>query len=356
MTTCSKNTTVYFDTPPPQHLTNEPNATPQLQNTISSYEQIVADQQNEIIFNDNKKLQTMLNNEAEKYATKINYIDSKDIFIVAHPIANGSVSNIHKGIIIPTLSEIIVKVIDKQYILKKKWTSNVVTEIIVLNKFRHKFIVKCYGIALTDTSIWIILENCYVGSIKYLFSQKFNEKLLKNIVFELILALGFLHTNHVMHRDIKEDNILLGNDGHLRLCDFNCSKIFTCQSPHTTSSYVGTPFYMPPDIKQGNYTYSIDWYELGIVIVRLILYDKHLCLYELHNIKFNDKEQLGAVFDAHKISVDGNLIDLITKLTDKNATYRLGTSKEILTHPWFASMDSNNMDVNSENNLFMLIK
>ena len=80
---------------------------------------------------------------------------------------------------------------------------------------------------------------------------------------ELVLALEYLHDNGVVYRDVKPENILIDAQGHVRLTDFGLGK-------GMTDSFCGTTEYLAPEIlnKEG-YTYSVDWYSLGLVMFEM---------------------------------------------------------------------------------------
>ena len=94
---------------------------------------------------------------------------------------------------------------------------------------------------------------------------------------QIVLALGFLHSNNVAHRDLKPENILLDSDGYLALTDFGIAKIF--DKMETSGSICGTLEYMAPEILQGTgHTLSVDWWSLGILIYQMIFGKTPYCV------------------------------------------------------------------------------
>jgi serine/threonine protein kinase len=87
---------------------------------------------------------------------------------------------------------------------------------------------------------------------------------------ELVLALEYLHDNGVVYRDVKPENILIDAQGHVRLTDFGLSKGGLNSGKGMTDSFCGTTEYLAPEIlnKEG-YTYSVDWYSLGLVMFEM---------------------------------------------------------------------------------------
>ena len=87
----------------------------------------------------------------------------------------------------------------------------------------------------------------------------------------MILAIDYLHKSGVVYRDLKPENILIDNEGHIKLTDFGLSKEGLDQNGGMTESFCGTTEYLAPEIiKDKQYSYSVDWYSLGLVILEMV--------------------------------------------------------------------------------------
>ena len=80
----------------------------------------------------------------------------------------------------------------------------------------------------------------------------------------------------MIYRDLKPENILLNEDGYLLVCDFGISKLIDPEEAELAYDFIGTPEYMAPEMlraKSGKtgYTFSVDWWALGILIYEMII-------------------------------------------------------------------------------------
>ncbi|PAV80079.1 hypothetical protein WR25_25899 isoform B [Diploscapter pachys] len=104
---------------------------------------------------------------------------------------------------------------------------------------------------------------------------------------EIVLALGYLHANNIVYRDLKLENLLLDKDGHIKIADFGLCKE-EISFGDKTSTFCGTPEYLAPEVLEDNdYGRSVDWWGVGVVMYemlcgRLPFYSKdHQKLFEL---------------------------------------------------------------------------
>uniref|UniRef100_A0A2C9KNW7 Protein kinase domain-containing protein n=1 Tax=Biomphalaria glabrata TaxID=6526 RepID=A0A2C9KNW7_BIOGL len=152
----------------------------------------------------------------------------------------------------------------------------------------HPNMPKFYGMHLkrrqlgsaTEDQIWIVMELCKGGSVTDLArhliskSQCLEEVLIAFILMETLQVLVHLHSNNVIHRDVKGHNILLTSAGNIKMVDFGVSGHL--QSPtDRKKTHVGTPYWMAPEViaceQQLDYTYDVrcDVWSLGITAIEL---------------------------------------------------------------------------------------
>lgn len=155
----------------------------------------------------------------------------------------------------------------------------------------------------------------------------------------MILAVGYLHEKGILHRDLKLENILIDEDGYLKIIDFGLSK--KLKPNQKTSTMVGTSFYKAPEIVLGkNHDKNVDWWSVGI------------CLYALLTYRFpfmdDDKKKQDSMITSGKYTWDpkfdisDTLKDLVARLLQTNVKKRLGSTndyKEVLSHKFFKGID-----------------
>jgi calcium-dependent protein kinase len=97
----------------------------------------------------------------------------------------------------------------------------------------------------------------------------FNESEAAQIMKKLIRAVNHCHASGVVHRDIKPENIMIGRDGEIKLIDFGLSRR-VADKYSTMSTIAGTPFYMAPEVLDGEYDSSCDIWSLGVLLYVLV--------------------------------------------------------------------------------------
>lgn len=199
--------------------------------------------------------------------------------------------------------------------------------------------------------IYVIIEElCTGGNINsnYQYIQKPKLKLIKKWIKEILAGLDFLHTNHLIHHDIKCENIYLDRiSGHLKIGCIGVLERLPEGVDHF-EKYAGTPEYMAPEVNEGKYNYKADIYSLGLSLVELLTVQKPYkeCEGAL-NIYINKKK--GIMPESFNIITDKGIREFI--MLCLNTENKRPTAKEILEHnKWL-----NDKNV-SENNSIIEIK
>ena len=173
------------------------------------------------------------------------------------------------------------KVAIKQMILSKQPRKElIVNEILVMKDSRHKNIVNFLEAYLrTDDDLWVVMEFMEGGSLTDIIENSpandtsrspLTEPQIAYIVRETCQGLKFLHDKHIIHRDIKSDNVLLDTRARVKITDFGfCARLTDKRSKRATM--VGTPYWMAPEVvKQREYDEKIDVWSLGIMTIEML--------------------------------------------------------------------------------------
>uniref|UniRef100_A0A7S4L655 cAMP-dependent protein kinase n=1 Tax=Paramoeba aestuarina TaxID=180227 RepID=A0A7S4L655_9EUKA len=236
-----------------------------------------------------------------------------------------------------------LKQMRKKDIVRLRQVEHIANEKNILMSVKHPFIVNMYASFQDAGHLYMLLEYVQGGE---LFSHlrkagRFSAGVTRFFAAEITLALDYLHSQEIVYRDLKPENLLIDADGHVKITDFGFAKIV----PDRTWTLCGTPEYLAPEIIQSKgHGKAVDWWALGILIFEMLagqppFYDENpFALYE--------KILAGQVqFPSH---FDSHVKDLVRKLLTFDKTRRLGSLKgggeDIKKHKFFKGIDWKEFD------------
>eukprot|EP01088_Endostelium_zonatum_P015685 TRINITY_DN3966_c0_g1_i1.p1 TRINITY_DN3966_c0_g1~~TRINITY_DN3966_c0_g1_i1.p1 ORF type:complete len:390 (+),score=112.26 TRINITY_DN3966_c0_g1_i1:61-1230(+) len=148
----------------------------------------------------------------------------------------------------------------------------ILLEIDILKDCRHKNIVNYIGSWLGDNELLIAMEYCGGGSvsdIEDVLDEGLTEEQIASICRDCLVGLQYLHSCKKIHRDIKAGNILLTENGDVKLADFGVSTQLT-NTMSKRNSFIGTPYWMAPEVIEGlKYDFLVDVWSLGITAIEM---------------------------------------------------------------------------------------
>lgn len=102
--------------------------------------------------------------------------------------------------------------------------------------------------------------------------RMFSEERTRFYGAEIISALGYLHSQNIIYRDLKLENLLLDKDGHIKIADFGLCKE-DIRYGITTKTFCGTPEYLAPEVLEDNdYGRAVDWWGIGVVMYEMVCF------------------------------------------------------------------------------------
>ncbi len=237
-------------------------------------------------------------------------------------------------------------------IKKRKNKSNdekeILNEIAILKTLDHPKILKVIDFYSTPKKYYIITEYCPEGELfnEIIKIGKFDEGHAAFIINQILKAITYCHKMNIIHRDIKPENIMITNrekNGCLqvKLIDFGTAKIF--EKGQEENRYVGSSYYMAPEIIKRKYDEKCDLWSIGVVLYILLTgrppFDGNDDDEIIENVKKGVFDKWSYPFPL----LSEQAKDLIFKLLQYDPKKRI-SAEQALEHPWFKTAEFKNRD------------
>ncbi|CAM9547943.1 unnamed protein product, partial [Heterosigma akashiwo] len=162
-----------------------------------------------------------------------------------------------------------MKVLRKSLIAEKGQIEHTKIEFRIFCAIRHPFICRLRYAFQNDEKLYLVTDYYCGGSLFYHLrkAQRFGEDRARFYMAEILSALEHLHKNQIIYRDLKLENVIMDQEGHLAITDFGLSKM-GCEDAQT---FCGTAEYMAPELVKGQtYTGAVDWWSFGIMVYEMM--------------------------------------------------------------------------------------
>ena len=221
-------------------------------------------------------------------------------------------------------------------------------EIEILKKLDHPDIVRIIESFNTKNSYILITEYCEGGELFDQVKNQLSETQIAVIFRQLLSGLAYLHSNNIVHRDLKLENILIneiekskttGEDlFNIKIIDFGTARIF--DKNRKPQSIVGSSYYIAPEVLRQKYNKECDLWSVGVILYMFIVGHAPFDGCDDEEITNNIQKGVYKKNDRRWIKASKEVKDLIQKLLTYKPSQRL-TAIQALEHPWFKQTDSN---------------
>lgn len=264
---------------------------------------------------------------------------TKSRYTIMEQVGKGSYGNVQRASLKFDRSigrSFAVKTIEKGKYIKE--IRRFLREIEILKNLDHPNIIRFFEAYESKNAYFIVQEFCGGGDLGQIFEMqclKFNEDDARDFMWQIMLAINYLHSKGIAHRDIKPENFLLldKTQSTLKLIDFGLSATL-CSGDETSKETCGSPFYMAPEVLEKNYTCLCDVWSAGVILFNFMTckfpFDAETNdqVFELVKRGSYDRE---AVKEANYSPQAVELLDLMLR---REVSGRI-TAKDALQHPWF---------------------
>jgi len=215
-------------------------------------------------------------------------------------------------------------------------------EIDILKKLSHPNIVKIYEFYVSNSHYYIVTEFCRDGELFSYIKNKYSERQLAVLFYQVFSGLWYLHDNKILHRDIKLENIMISQKEKdnetgeelfwVKIIDFGTAKIF--EKNKKEKDVVGSSYYIAPEVLKQNYNEKCDTWSVGVILYMMLVgrapfdgKDDEEIILKINSADYNSKE-------PKLMKHSPEVRDLVSKLLQKDTDKRY-SAKEAIAHPWF---------------------
>jgi len=195
--------------------------------------------------------------------------DPTSKFDLLQPLGRGSYGSVYKARLLDTGDIVAVKIIP---LTDNDEIDSIQKEISILRDCNHPNIVRYYGSWRAPDALWIAMEYCAGGSVSdviHALERPLEESVIAYICGEVLQGLSYLHLSGRVHRDIKCGNVLLTEQGEVKLADFGVAAQLT-STLSKRNTFIGTPHWMAPEVIQASsYDGKVDVWALGITAIEM---------------------------------------------------------------------------------------
>lgn len=137
-----------------------------------------------------------------------------------------------------------------------------------------QFVVKMHYVYTTATTFNFVMDFCPGGTLlnELKIKRKFRTREALIYFLELMITFEFMHDKNIIYRDLKAENILLDDHGHIKLTDFGLARRMENSGTDENLSFCGSPIYIAPEtLMKKQYSRKVDFYALGVLLYEMVI-------------------------------------------------------------------------------------
>ena len=236
--------------------------------------------------------------------------------------------------------------------------TSIVNELRLLACHRCPFIITLYNAYIKDGYLNFITEYAKKGDLSKMIKRNkvkgtlFAENTIKKYLFELCIAVEYLHKNSVIHRDIKAANVFISKSNTIKLGDVGIIKVLQLAYKYANTN-IGTPYYMSPELyKHQKYNTKTDIWSIGVLLYELMTLQPPYNAANIQDLKYKISHSKWNLSNKYRSIYSGDLCNLLEHILDNDQNSRYNIS-EILNHKYFESqyrlytLDNTHQPINS---------
>ncbi|KAJ1924088.1 hypothetical protein IWQ60_005441 [Tieghemiomyces parasiticus] len=209
---------------------------------------------------------------AQRRRTRMNAFGN---YVLMQTIGEGEFAKVKFAVHRTLSTEVAIKLIKKESIDSEAKLSKINREIMALKTVKHPHIVQLYEIIETDRYIGIVMEYASGGELfDYILAHRFlREKEAARLFAQLISGVDYLHKHHIVHRDLKLENLLLDSHRELKITDFGFANQFQRATEDLMATSCGSPCYAAPELVVNDGMYvgtAVDIWSCGVILYAML--------------------------------------------------------------------------------------
>ncbi|XP_062303175.1 rhodopsin kinase GRK1 [Osmerus eperlanus] len=246
------------------------------------------------------------------------------------------------------------KKLNKKRLKKRKGYEGAMVEKRILARVHSRFIVSLAYAFQTKTELCLVMTIMNGGDLRYHIynvdenNPGFDEARACYYAAQIIQGMEHLHQKRIIYRDLKPENVLLDNEGNVRISDLGLA-VELADNQDKIKGYAGTPGFMAPELLKGEeYDYSVDYFTLGVTLFEFLAAKGP---FRSRGEKVENKEVKKRILNdpvtyPEKFSENAKSIceGLLCKAVDKRLGIKNGTCDEIRAHPFFSQINWRKLD------------